>query len=290
MASKKSRKAKRSNRRASMAGRLGTQPEITSADRPMAKPLSRLPREEDLLWSHVARSASPLTGKATGRVVAGQRQFGVGSLGADDEFANLLGGQPRQLPALQKGGAAATCNEFERTSYNKPGNQTGSSNAATSPNAASNGAQRKAPAAGPANLDRRSTRRIARGQIEIDARIDLHGMFQREAHGALRRFLFNAHAKGYCIVLVITGKGKPLHQRHSPPHGYNDSSDDDEEDFYADFGFREEPGVLRRNVPQWLNEGDLCAIVAAYTNAHARHGGDGALYIHLRKRKSIKPR
>jgi DNA-nicking Smr family endonuclease len=118
-------------------------------------------------------------------------------------------------------------------------------------------------------LDRRKARKISTGRIEIEARVDLHGMRQSEAHLALRRFLLNAHAKGRRWVLVITGKG-------SRPRGSSEVGE------YA--GLRDdERGVLKRNVPRWLAEPELRAIVISFAAAAARHGGEGALYVQLRK-------
>jgi DNA-nicking Smr family endonuclease len=120
-------------------------------------------------------------------------------------------------------------------------------------------------------LDRRKARQIGSGRIEVEARIDLHGLRQSEAHASLRRFLMAAHADGRRWVLVITGKGGS--QRRRP------QSDD------FGYGGKEEPGVLRRNVPRWLAEPDLRAIVVGFTEAAIRHGGEGALYVQLRRRE-----
>lgn len=119
-----------------------------------------------------------------------------------------------------------------------------------------------------APFDRRKARQIAKGRIEIEARIDLHGLREHEAHMRLAGFLRQAYAAGKRTVLVITGKGR---------------ADDDP---YRPFSLgvdRREPGVLRRNVPRWLAEPDLARIVVSYTTASVRHGGEGALYIHLRR-------
>lgn len=126
------------------------------------------------------------------------------------------------------------------------------------------------------DLDRRKARRVGSGRVEIDARIDLHGMTQSEAHPALRRFLLNAHADGRRWVLVITGKGAPLDRslnRSMAPLDGSDSADDVPR------------GVLRRNVPFWLAEPELRSIVVGFTSAAIRHGGEGALYVQLRKRR-----
>lgn len=127
-------------------------------------------------------------------------------------------------------------------------------------------ATRVAPVHAP--FDRRKARQIAKGRIEIEARIDLHGLREHEAHMRLAGFLRQAHAAGKRTVLVITGKGRV------------------DDDPYRPFSLgedRREPGVLRRNVPRWLAEPDLARIVVSYTAASTRHGGEGALYIHLRR-------
>jgi DNA-nicking Smr family endonuclease len=126
--------------------------------------------------------------------------------------------------------------------------------------------ERSAPA--PAALDRRSARRIATGRIEIDASIDLHGMRQAEAHAALRRFLSGCRDGGCRTVLVVTGKG-------GAPRKAASSAD------LVESGDR---GVLKKNVPRWLREPDLSALVIGFTSAHSRHGGEGALYVTLRKK------
>lgn len=130
------------------------------------------------------------------------------------------------------------------------------------------------PAAPPPELgtfDRKAARRLRQGQIEIEARIDLHGMRQHEAHVALRRFLVTAFQRGQRWVLVITGKGGPRSPRN------------------ADEGFMTpERGVLKRNVPMWLAEPELRTIVVSYKTAAIPHGGEGALYIQLRNPERVR--
>jgi DNA-nicking Smr family endonuclease len=104
----------------------------------------------------------------------------------------------------------------------------------------------------------RERRQIARGKAEIGGRIDLHGMTQAEAHDALQRFLRRAQAEGAKFVLVITGKGGPGGER----------------------------GVLRRQVPLWLALPELRTCVLGFDVAHVGHGGEGALYVRLRKARS----
>ena len=122
---------------------------------------------------------------------------------------------------------------------------------------------------GPGSIEPRKAKRVAKGRDEIEARIDLHGMRQAEAHGVLRGFLMRAHQSGLRMVLVITGKGRADdHDRHAPFVMFQDR----------------DRGVLRRNVPRWLAEPELRSIVVGHTNAHVKHGGDGAFYVQLRNR------
>ena len=107
-----------------------------------------------------------------------------------------------------------------------------------------------------APIGRRDRAKLSRGKQEIDARIDLHGMTQTRAHRALFGFLQRAHHEGFTFVLVITGKGK-----------LGDS----------------ERGVLRRQVPQWLTLPEFRALVVGFEQAHIGHGGEGALYVRVRR-------
>jgi DNA-nicking Smr family endonuclease len=128
-----------------------------------------------------------------------------------------------------------------------------------------------------ADFDRKSAKRLRAGQTEIEARIDLHGMRQGEAQDALRAFLMSAHARGLRFVLVITGKGAPRRPGASD-EAYTEP---------FDMTGRTEKGVLRRNVPRWLAEPDLRAIVVSVTEAAIPHGGGGALYVQLRRRGGV---
>lgn len=108
----------------------------------------------------------------------------------------------------------------------------------------------------PAVLGRRMRARVARGKERIDGRLDLHGLTQSEAHAALLRFLRAAASRGARLVLVITGKG-----------ARGDG----------------ERGVLKRQVPQWLSLPEFRALVVGYEDAHIAHGGEGALYVRVRR-------
>ncbi|SRR5581483_6301833 len=123
---------------------------------------------------------------------------------------------------------------------------------------------RPAPPARGEALDRGTARKLERGALAVEARLDLHGMRQKEAHSALRRFLKSAQGKGYRHVLVITGKGT-------------------EPDAGRSFFAGEERGVLRQAVPHWLAAPELAHIVVSFSPAPRRLGGEGALYVRLRK-------
>ena len=107
-----------------------------------------------------------------------------------------------------------------------------------------------APDAAP-GLDRRSAERLKRGQLPLEARLDLHGMTQEKAHGALAAFIERSAARGLRAVLVITGKS----------------------------------GVLKGTVPRWLNEPAIRPRLLAFTPAQPKDGGGGALYLLLRRKR-----
>jgi DNA-nicking Smr family endonuclease len=119
-----------------------------------------------------------------------------------------------------------------------------------------------------AEFDRKNAKKLRSGRVEIEARLDLHGMRQDEAHHALRAFLHRVHGRGLRWVLVITGKGS-----------FPGRADDSGEDVIP----VRDRGVLKRNVPRWLEEPDLRVLVVSFTEAAPAHGGEGALYVHLRK-------
>ncbi len=108
-------------------------------------------------------------------------------------------------------------------------------------------------------LDRRTAQRLKRGQLEPEARLDLHGMTQARAHGALQGFLARSQQGGLRCVLVITGKG---------------------------FRMTGQPGILRASVPRWLDESPNRSRLLGFSPAQPKDGGEGALYIMLRRLKS----
>jgi DNA-nicking Smr family endonuclease len=111
-----------------------------------------------------------------------------------------------------------------------------------------------------APIGRRERSQLSRGRKEIEARLDLHGMTQTRAHRALSGFLQRARSEGLTFVLVITGKGK--------------------------MGVEAERGVLRRQVPQWLNLPEFRTLVVGFEEAHIGHGGEGALYVRIRRSRA----
>jgi DNA-nicking Smr family endonuclease len=119
------------------------------------------------------------------------------------------------------------------------------------------------PAPMPASLDRKQKKRLARGTEPIDARIDLHGLTQSEAHSALLHFLRRAQHREAKFVLVITGKGR-----------------------FKPGDVSREVGVLKRQVPQWLRLPEFRAYVTGFEDAHIAHGGEGALYVRLRRARA----
>ncbi len=109
-----------------------------------------------------------------------------------------------------------------------------------------------------AGVDKRTAMRLKRGQLSVEARMDLHGLTQEEAHRALSAFVQGSQAAGRRCVLVITGKGLR-------PDGA--------------------VGVLRAAVPHWLNQAPLRERIVAFSHATPRDGGEGALYVLLKRKR-----
>ncbi|UJW75474.1 Smr/MutS family protein [Rhizobium sp. SL42] len=102
-------------------------------------------------------------------------------------------------------------------------------------------------------LERPIKRKLSRGHLALEARIDLHGLIQSEAHGMLFDFLHRAHERGLRHVLVITGKGSSLGSE----------------------------GALKRAVPIWFSMPEFRFLISSYEPAARQHGGEGALYVRL---------
>jgi len=117
-------------------------------------------------------------------------------------------------------------------------------------------------ASAPVRMDRKTHQRMRRGRLDPEARLDLHGMTLDEAHPALISFILSSQAAGRRLVLVITGKGR---------RGEDDGP------------IPRRKGVLRHQLPHWLQSPPLAQAVLQVTEAHLRHGGGGAFYIYLRR-------
>ena len=109
-------------------------------------------------------------------------------------------------------------------------------------------------------LEKPVKRKLTRGRLPLEGRIDLHGMFQSEAHAVLLDFLVRAHERGLRHVLVITGKGRSMGSE----------------------------GALKRAVPLWFSKPEYRHLISSYEDASANHGGDGALYVRLARRRGDK--
>lgn len=209
------------------------------ADDPEPKPARRrraraLSEEEHRLWRAVVRDARPLRGKAV-----------------------VL--EPDQSPGPER--------EPPAKSVSKPKQDVPIRSAIVT--------SKPARPAGPPplnDLDRRTSQRLARGQVEAEARLDLHGHGREEARISLLRFVARCRADGLRCVLVITGKGESPFSRHTLHSArYHEAA--------------EHSGILRSALPVWLEEPAFRAEVASFQPAHPRHGGGGAFYLWLRKRK-----
>jgi DNA-nicking Smr family endonuclease len=188
------------------------------------RPRRRLSEDEELLWSGITRSVVPLKRKASG---AAAHHRGTHAA----ERAAPQGARRRTEPIATRPAPAKS------STAGKPAPSIGS-------------------------LDRRQKQRLARGAEPIDARIDLHGHTQSEAHAALLFFLRRAQAAGARFVLVVTGKGG-----------------------FSGRGPSAERGILKRQVPLWLRQAEFRPYVLAAEDAHRAHGGEGALYIRIRRGK-----
>ncbi len=112
----------------------------------------------------------------------------------------------------------------------------------------------------PIDIDPRTFTKIKRGRLEVDAKLDLHGMRQAEAQRSLTAFLRRCQANGARIAIIVTGKGLT----------------------------RDEGGVLRRVVPMWLEAPNLRDVVVGFGEAARHHGGEGALYVRIRRADRVQ--
>lgn len=107
----------------------------------------------------------------------------------------------------------------------------------------------------PTDLQTRSDKKVRKGKVGIDKKIDLHDLTRDEAFPVLIRKLTRAHNGGARCVLVVTGKGL------------------------------QGQGVLKMSLPGWLADPRLCQIIGSFAPAHIRHGGSGAFYVFLKRKQ-----
>ncbi len=183
----------------------------------------KLSSDERILWGRVARSTRPMPGKTN-------------ELTALDTF-------------LAEAEAAAEQEKIEKKTASPPAQQMPTPAPAKQPSGVHH------------PLERPVKRKIAKGKLALEARIDLHGMVQSEAHSFLLDFLIRAHERGMRHVLVITGKGSSMGSE----------------------------GALKRAVPLWFSKPEFRFLISSYEPAAQHHGGEGALYIRLARRAGEKP-
>lgn len=183
----------------------------------------KLDREERILWGKVAKSVRAMP----------EKRSDLAAYDAEEKAA---------LEAL------------ERLEQPTPQSTTAESSAASPP-------QMRKPAGIHHPLEKPTQRKLAKGKLAIDARLDLHGLFQAQAHDLLLDFLYRAHDRGLRHVLVITGKGSSMGSE----------------------------GALRRAVPLWFSKPEFRFLISSYEWAARHHGGEGALYVRLSRMARLSP-
>jgi DNA-nicking Smr family endonuclease len=183
-----------------------------------------LSTDDRILWGKVARSTRPMPGRM-------EEMEALENAVAEAEEEQRKPIVKQAAPSLRKG---ATTRTFDDMAYQAP----------PQPKPAPDRHQ---------PLERPVKRKIAKGRLELEARIDLHGMFQDEAHGLLHAFVRRAFDRGLRHVLVITGKGASM------------GSD----------------GALKRVVPMWFGKPEFRHMISSWEAAAQNHGGEGALYVRL---------
>ena len=179
----------------------------------MSRRSKGLTREDQILWSKIARSVAPMKGKF------------VPEMPSEEEVLADSEAKAAQLPQVMADARdVAQALRGRRQQHGV--------------------------------IDRPTRKKLAKGRLAIEGKVDLHGMTQTQAHGTLLSFLHNAYAQGRRHVLVVTGKGSSM------------GSD----------------GILRRQVPQWFATPAFRGLVSGHEDAARHHGGQGALYVRLRRR------
>lgn len=181
-----------------------------------------LSSDERILWGKVAKSARALPGRM--KEIAAFEEEMAARLAAEDEVS-----KPPVPPTQRVSDAFA----------------------AVAPKV-------KKPAGIHHPLEKPTRKKLAKGRLAIDARLDLHGLYQDAAHDLLLDFLYSAHDRGLRHVLVITGKGRSVGGE----------------------------GVLRRAVPLWFSKAEFRFLISSYEWAAQNHGGEGAMYVRLSKSRA----
>ncbi len=235
------------------------------------KPHDRLRRGDREAWDRETQGLRPLrhTGRSNSVAPPGDapsdRNNDRRELGQDEawiEFTRDVVPLGKRSPVEQSGNIPSGEGEGESEAGNS-----GPAVAMRPPQSSGNAAL------GTYSLDRRTLDRLRRGRIEPEARLDLHGKRYVDAMRAVSNFLMQRHRLGNRLVLVITGRGGA--RLVGAARG---------DDPYAGLD-KPEAGVLRRDFPRWIRDGDLANIVIHCQQAHACHGGNGAYYVYLRKRR-----
>ncbi|MCO6187996.1 Smr/MutS family protein [Rhizobium sp. L1K21] len=173
--------------------------------------------EDRILWGKVARSVRALPGR-------------MERLG---EFEELLNGEAPETPVAKRRGLDTSASEVEALP-----------------------STRQQPSGTHHPIEKPVKRKISKGRLALEARIDLHGLVQSEAHALLHSFIVHAHERGMRHVLVITGKGSSLGSE----------------------------GALKRAVPLWFSKPEFRFLISGYEQAARNHGGEGALYVRLKRK------
>jgi DNA-nicking Smr family endonuclease len=180
----------------------------------------KLSTEDRILWSKVAKSTRPLPERLS-------QMNAFDAFLAEEQAAEDAGvGQPNGKPPVPESQPVPSASQRQQPSHKHH------------------------------PLERPTKRKIAKGRLPLEARIDLHGLFQSEAHAMLLDFLLRAHQRGMRHVLVITGKGSSMGSE----------------------------GALKRAVPFWFSKPEFRYLISSYEDAAQQHGGEGALYIRLARR------
>lgn len=194
------------------------------------------------MWRRVAKTARPLDTRRQADLDALEQALGAHKATAEPRRGSLRSGAASG--ALSKPKAAAGPNGGREHSALKR--------------------------AGLKPADRGAEKKVRRGRLEVEAKLDLHGLTAAKARRELLNFVVRCSNRGLRQVLVVTGKGagaRALDARRFSPWSPDE---------------RAAPGVLRRALPVWLNEPDFAPLVSGFATAHARHGGTGAYYLMLR--------